>query len=128
MVALIAGVALPFISGPGAHPVLLLGSLAIALMLAAALAFWLRHRPEMPFFARHFAWFYFASALLFASAHLMNYTEGTALILLPLVVPQLIAGLIFGYARVTYGLWSDMLLHMMHNAALIGLVIIGRGM
>ena len=82
----------------------------------------------MPFFARHFAWFYFASALLFAAAHLMNYADGMTLALLPLVVPQLIAGLIFGYARVTYGLWSDMLLHMMHNGLLIGLIVLSKGM
>ena len=37
-----------------------------------------------------------ASALLFAAAHMMNYTQGMSLALLPLVVPQLIAGLIFG--------------------------------
>jgi membrane protease YdiL (CAAX protease family) len=49
------------------------------------------------------------------------------LILLPLVVPQLIAGLVFGYARVTFGLWSDMLLHMMHNGLLISLVLLSKG-
>ena len=81
----------------------------------------------MPFFARHFAWFYFAGALLFALAHLSNYSQGTALILLPLVVPQLLVGLILGYARVTYGLWSDILLHMMHNGLLIGLVVLEKG-
>ena len=125
---LVAGVALPIVSGPQAHPVLLLGSLVIAAALAIGLAVWLRKRPAMPFFARHFAWFYFAGALAFAGAHLTNYTQGMALILLPLVLPQLVAGLIFGFARVTYGLWSDMLLHMMHNALLIGLVVLGKGL
>ena len=126
--ALVLGVVIPVLSGPKAHPVLLLGGISIGVVLAIALAFWLRHRPQMPFFARHFTWFYFAGALLFASAHLLNYSQGMALILIPLVVPQLIAGLIFGYARVTYGLWSDMALHMLHNAALIGLVLLGKGM
>ena len=65
-------------------------------------------------------------ALLFAAAHLGNY-EGAALVLLPLVVPQLLVGLILGYARVTYGLWSDILLHMLHNGLLIGLVVLGKG-
>ena len=69
-----------------------------------------------------------AASLLFALAHLTNYTQGTALILLPLVVPQLIVGLILGYARVTYGLWSDILLHMLHNGLLIGLVLLQKGL
>lgn len=128
IVTLVVGLALPIISGPQAHPILMFGSFSIAAVLAIALAFWLRKRRAMPHFSRHFAWFYFASALLFALAHLTNYTEGAALILLPLVVPQLIAGLIFGYARVTYGLWSDILLHMLHNTVLITLVVLQKGL
>jgi membrane protease YdiL (CAAX protease family) len=128
LVVLAVGVAIPVISGPQAHPILLLGSLAIAALLAIGVAVWLRKRRAMPFFARHFVWFYFASALLFAAAHLMNYSDGITLALLPLVVPQLIAGLIFGYARVTFGLWSDMMLHMMHNGLLVGLIVLSKGM
>jgi membrane protease YdiL (CAAX protease family) len=128
LVVLAVGVAIPVISGPQAHPILLLGSLAIAALLAIGVAVWLRTRRAMPFFARHFVWFYFASALLFAAAHLMNYSDGITLALLPLVVPQLIAGLIFGYARVTFGLWSDMMLHMMHNGLLVGLIVLSKGM
>jgi membrane protease YdiL (CAAX protease family) len=127
-VILIVGVVVPIVSGPQAHPILLLGSLAIAAVVAIAIAFWLRKRPAMPFFVRHFVWFYFASALVFAGAHLMNYTDGITLALLPLVVPQLIAGLIFGYARITFGLWSDMLLHMMHNGLLVALIVLSKGM
>jgi membrane protease YdiL (CAAX protease family) len=128
LVVVAVGVAIPVISGPQAHPILLLGSLAIAALLAIGVAVWLRKRRAMPFFARHFVWFYFASALLFAAAHLMNYSDGITLALLPLVVPQLIAGLIFGYARVTFGLWSDMMLHMMHNGLLVGLIVLSKGM
>ncbi len=127
-VALVVGVAIPVISGPQAHPVLLFGSLLVAAVVAIALALWLRKHPPMPFFSRNFAWFYFAGALLFAAAHVTNYTQGMWLALLPLVVPQLIAGLIFGYARVTYGLWSDMLLHMLHNGLLIGLIVVTKGL
>jgi len=43
-------------------------------------------------------------------------------------VPQLIVGLILGYARVTYGLWSDIALHMLHNGLLIGLVVLQKGL
>jgi len=123
VIALLVGVAIPVISGPQGHPVLLLGSLAIAVVVALGLAFWLRKHPPLPWFGRHFVWFYVAAALLFALAHLTNYSQGDALVLLPLVVPQLVVGLILGYARVTYGLWSDMLLHMLHNGLLISLVV-----
>ena len=126
IVVLLAAAALAVLSTPQAYPILALGSLAIGIGLALGLLFWLRHRPPFPFFSRHFGWFYFIGALLFAAAHLGNY-EGAALVLLPLVVPQLLVGLILGYARVTYGLWSDILLHMLHNGLLIGLVVLGKG-
>lgn len=128
LVALVVGIAIPVMSGPQAHPVLVLGGMAIAVLVAIGLLLWLRGRPTFAFFSRHFAWFYAASALLFASAHLANYTAEASPILLLLVVPQLIAGLIFGYARVTYGLWSDMLLHMLHNGLLISLVVLEKGL
>lgn len=127
VIALVVGVAIPVISGPQGHPVLLLGSVAIAGAIAIGLVVWLRKHPPLPFFNRHFAWFYFAVSLVFALAHLTNYNQVAVLILLPLVVPQLLFGLILGYARVTYGLWSDMLLHMMHNGLLIGLVVLQKG-
>jgi membrane protease YdiL (CAAX protease family) len=127
-IAILVGIALPVVSGPQAHPILLLGSIAVAVVVAIALLIWLRRHPPFPWFSRHFTWFYAASALLFASAHLANYTQGASLVLLVLVVPQLIAGMILGYARVTYGLWSDMLLHMLHNGLLISLVVLEKGM
>jgi membrane protease YdiL (CAAX protease family) len=123
----IACLAIVVISGPQAHPVLVMGALLVAAVAGLAAVFWLRHRPAMGFFARHFAWFYFAGALAFALAHLTNYSAGAGPVLLLLVVPQLLIGLILGYARVTYGLWSDMLLHMMHNGTLIGLVVLQKG-
>jgi membrane protease YdiL (CAAX protease family) len=126
-VTLLAAAALAAISGPQAYPILAAGSLLIGLVLAAGLLFWLRHHPPFPFFSRHFAWFYFAGALAFAAVHLTNY-DGAALQLLPLVIPQLLVGLILGYARTTYGLWSDILLHMLHNGLLISLVVIEKSM
>jgi membrane protease YdiL (CAAX protease family) len=127
-IALVLGIAIPTLSGMQAHPVLFAGGLAIGAVLAVALAVWLRRHRAMPFFSRHFAWFYAAASLLFALAHLTNYTQGGGAILLALVVPQLVVGLILGYARVTYGLWSDMLLHMLHNGVLIGLLVLQKGL
>jgi membrane protease YdiL (CAAX protease family) len=124
---LAAAAALAFLSTPQAYPILAAGSLIIGIVLAIGLLFWLRHHPPFPFFSRHFPWFYFAGAVVFAAAHLGNY-DGAALALLPLVIPQLLVGLILGYARVTYGLWSDMLLHMLHNGLLISLVVVEKSM
>lgn len=127
-IALALGVAIPIASGAQGHPVLLLGGVAIGSLVAIGLLVWMRGHPPLAFFGRHFTWFYAVASVLFALAHLTNYTQGEALILLPLVVPQLIVGLILGYARVTYGLWSDIMLHMLHNAVLIGLIVLQKGM
>jgi membrane protease YdiL (CAAX protease family) len=127
-IALVLGLAIPILSGVQGYPVLLLGGLAIGAAVALGLLVWLRKHPPFPFFSRHFVWFYAAASLLFALAHLTNYAGDAGAILLVLVVPQLLVGLILGYARVTYGLWSDMLLHMLHNGVLIGLLVLQKGM
>lgn len=101
------------------------GALGV-LALAGLAVFLLRGRPAMRWFQRHFAWFYWASALLFAAIHLTNFaTAGPAL--LPLVLPQFALALLLGYLRVTNGLWSSVLLHMLHNATFIALVLAGSG-
>ena len=46
--------------------------IVLGVVVALALLFWLRKHPPFPWFSRHFAWFFAASALLFASAHLAN--------------------------------------------------------
>jgi membrane protease YdiL (CAAX protease family) len=98
----------------------------IAGVVLAIVVLWRkRGRPPMPFFRRHFGWFYLLSTLAFASVHLTNFTEGTALILLPLTLPQLLLGLILGYARVQFGLWASVLLHMAHNSLFVGLLLAG---
>ncbi|MFA6220588.1 MAG: CPBP family glutamic-type intramembrane protease [Erythrobacter sp.] len=96
-------------------------------LLAALALFLLRRRGAMRWFARVFPFAYWLSALLFASAHLLNFAEGNLLALLPLVLPQFSIGLILGYARVTHGLWSSMVLHLLHNGAFIGLVLLANG-
>jgi membrane protease YdiL (CAAX protease family) len=106
------------------RPFALLGALVGGIALAIGLAIALRRRAAFAFFARHFRWFYYASAVLFALVHVANYSVETALFALPLVLPQLVAGLIFGYARVTFGLWSNILLHMLHNGLFISLVLV----
>jgi membrane protease YdiL (CAAX protease family) len=98
---------------------------ALGLLAAAGVfLFLLRGRPAMPWFQRHFAWFYWASVLLFAVIHLTNFAAaGPAM--LPLVLPQFALAMILGYLRVRHGLWSSVLLHMLHNSVFMALVLAG---
>lgn len=122
----IGALAVPFVGG------ITQGS-AIGMVLAAAgvaalavLAWWnLRQAPPPGWFRVAFRWIFYASAALFACAHLLNYAEGGA-VLLALVLPQFIAGLIFGFARVQYGLWASIALHVLHNATFISLALLGE--
>ena len=98
---------------------------ALAAVLAAALVvFLLRGRPPLQWFQRHFTWFFWASALGFAAVHLTNFAAaGPAM--LPLVLPQFALALILGYLRVTRGLWTSMLLHMLHNGVFVAVMLAG---
>ena len=91
---------------------------------AVAALYTLRGRAPFRWFAAAFPVVFWLVTLAFALVHLANYTEGTLLILLPLVIPQFIAGALFGYARVHYGLWAAMLLHAMHNGTAVALVLV----
>ena len=101
-----------------------------ALIIAAlgAIAWRLRRPGTMsPWFARHFAWFYYASALAFAAAHLGNYPLSSVLTALPMVTPQLVAGLILGFARVRFGYGAGLLIHGIVNGLAFALVFSGVG-
>ncbi|WP_305097926.1 CPBP family glutamic-type intramembrane protease [Croceibacterium aestuarii] len=104
-----------------------LAAFGAALLLAALAIWWKRRSDAMSWFQHHFRWFYWGSALAFGSVHLTNFTDGNALILLPLTLPQLLLGLILGYVRTRFGLWSSMLMHAAHNTLFISLVLLGSG-
>ena len=99
-----------------------LGTLTLAACVAAL--FLLRRRPPLRWFAWAFPAIFWLVTILFAVVHLTNYQEGALFILLPLVVPQLIAGALFGYARVTYGFVSAVLLHALHNGSAVLIVLV----
>ncbi len=113
--------------GGGSLPGPVASALAAAFFaaIAAAGAFRWRGRAPYAWFARFFPLFYAISTILFAFVHVFNFPSENVWVVLPFVLPQLLAGSIFGFARVTYGLWSSMLLHLMHNATFIGIVLIG---
>lgn len=116
--------------GEGVPPGAQLGAvLLLAGGLGALLSvFVLRGRPPVSGWPRLLPLAFWLSAVLFASIHLWNYPEGQFLYLLPLVLPQLLAGTIFGYARVRYGLWASVLLHALHNGAAVGAIILAERM
>ena len=98
---------------------------SLGAVLAAYILWRRRGRPPLRFFARHFRWFYLGSTLAFASMHLTNFSEGAALILLPLTLPQFLLGLILGYVRVKFGMWANVLFHAAHNSIFVGLILLG---
>jgi membrane protease YdiL (CAAX protease family) len=121
----ILGAGAAFGAGSPTAPTYLLAGAVAALFAAAALVF-LRKRPANGWFKRHFAWFFWASALAFAAIHLSNFGAAGA-DMVPLVLPQFMLALLLGYLRVTHGLWSAVLLHAMHNAVFVSLVLAGAG-
>lgn len=95
----------------------LVPTLVIAGLVVTLTAVWLlRQRDAAPgWFTRNFKWFFWGSTLLFASAHYSNYPALTAAHL-PLVLPQLWSGLVFGFTRLRFGLLRSILLHCASNA------------
>jgi membrane protease YdiL (CAAX protease family) len=123
VIALVAGGAALLLADSS---IVKLAGVGLGVAVAAAVPFLLRGRPALPWFQRHFAWFFYASALLFASVHLTNFAgAGASAALLPLVVPQFVLALILGYLRVNRGLLTGAAMHMLHNALFAGLMLAG---
>jgi hypothetical protein len=97
--------------------------LALLAALLAAIIGWviLRKRAAPGWFVRGFPVLFLASAALFASVHLFNY-DNPGLLHLPMVLPQLWAGLTLGFVRTRVGLPASMLVHGVSNALALGLV------
>jgi len=95
-----------------------------AAIYAAGVYRW-RDRAPYRWFAKLFPLFYAISTIGFALVHIFNFPDASWWEVLPFVLPQLLAGSIFGFARVAYGLWSSILLHTLHNATFVGIVFLG---
>lgn len=95
----------------------LIPTLVISGLVVTLAAVWfLRRREAAPgWFTRNFKWWFWGSTLLFASAHYSNYPALTPAHL-PLVLPQLWSGLVFGFTRLRFGLLRSILLHCASNA------------
>lgn len=84
----------------------------------AALIGWLvlRRRAGPPrWFARHFGLWFYLSVAVFGLSHLANYPR-LSWALVPMVLPQIWAGLVFGYLRMRHGLIASILAHATGNA------------
>ena len=93
-------------------------ALGVILTGFAAVAGWLvLRRLTVPprWFARRFAVWFYLSVVVFGLMHLTNYpTLSWALV--PMVLPQVWAGLVFGYLRMRNGVWAGILAHAVGNA------------
>ncbi len=100
--------------------------LAVA-VIAFIIAFVFRKRRPMGWFQTLFPVFFWLSTLVFALAHLLNFKVGTTVLVWLLVIPQFITGAILAYLRVSYGLWSCILLHGIHNAIFVTIFLLTKG-
>lgn len=117
LVCLIAGIAAIVLLTPVASRIL-----AIALTLLAAGIGWvvLRKRLAPAWFARNFAAVFFASAAVFGMIHVFNYSE-PGFVHVPMVLPQVWAGLTLGFLRMRVGLLAAMLVHGVSNGLALAL-------
>nr|WP_298925136.1 CPBP family glutamic-type intramembrane protease [uncultured Erythrobacter sp.] len=96
---------------------MIIGGLLVSLVAMATL--WKRSTPA--WYEILFPGAFWLSSVAFALVHFANYTEGSLLVLLPLVLPQFVLGSIAAYLRVHYGLWTAIALHAAHNGIAIGI-------
>ena len=107
--------------------------IAAAILLAALLVgvigslMWLPGNAPIQRFEPFFPYLFWGSSIAFALVHLTNLTLGHNRLAILWVLPQLISGTIFGYARIRYGMWSNVMLHMAHNAVMM-LVALSAGL
>lgn len=120
LIAAIGSLAAVRYSG-GARVDLVMVAVLIGWMMVGTVLLWRSRGGSPAWFVRAFPGLYWASALLFGLAHISNYDLSRPWLLLPFVVPQTIAGLIFGFARVRYGMWANITLHAASNALFLGL-------
>lgn len=135
LAVIVGAMAIPLVAGmtgatnPDDTGIFLFAGLGFMVGLAlAGFALWyFRDRGPWRWFAAIFPVILFLSALGFASVHLANYEEEISPLLWLLVLPQFILGLICAYVRVTFGLWSAILVHALHNGTIMAIVVAADG-
>jgi len=92
----------------------------------AAVIGWLalRRRADPPrWFARGFGVWFYLSVAVFGLSHMANYPR-LSWALVPMVCPQVWAGLVFGYLRMRQGLWAAILAHATGNAVALAIALL----
>ena len=82
---------------------------------------WHDWRP-MEMFERYFPIIFYLSAFSFGMIHISNYEHDNMIELLPMVITQCFAGLLFGYVRLRFGLLAAIVMHAAFNGILVSLV------
>ncbi|HTM94929.1 MAG TPA: CPBP family glutamic-type intramembrane protease [Croceibacterium sp.] len=113
--ALVSG-ALLYGSVLGFNP-LVIGAGLLGLLVATPLGWFLLRKRHAPgWFAAAFPAMFYLTTAIFSLSHISNYPAFSVLAL-PLIVPQLWAGLVLGFVRMRIGLPASILAHMASNAA-----------
>lgn len=97
----------------------------IAMGLIAPVGWWmLRRRGVAPGFERAFPVLVWLSILVFGLSHLSNYPR-FSWALLPMVLPQIWAGMTLSYTRMRIGILGSMLIHGIANGISVSVVLLG---
>lgn len=95
----------------------------VAMGLIAPIGWWLLRRRGVPgWFEAGFPVLVWLSILIFGLLHLTNYPQ-LSWALLPMILPQLWAGLVLTYARMRIGLMASILIHAAANGTAITLAL-----
>ncbi len=82
---------------------------------------WHDWRP-IEMFERYFPIIFYVSAFGFGLIHIINYEHHSTIELLPMVMTQCFAGLLFGYVRLRFGLLAAIAMHAVFNGILVSLI------
>lgn len=97
----------------GQGPAIALIAILSLAVLIGLIRFWKSSVPD--WYRRIFPLVFWGQAMLFGFVHVFNYAGDNRAAVLPFVLPQLVGGLIWGYARIRYGWWSNIIMHMAYN-------------
>ncbi|KPL68855.1 hypothetical protein SZ64_12560 [Erythrobacter sp. SG61-1L] len=124
LLACAAGIAvLLYANTQGMNPVAA-GAGFLALLIAMPLGwFFLRKKGTPGWFDAGFPAIFYLGAAGFALLHMANYPS-FSVIALPLVLPQLWAGLVLGFIRMRIGLVASMLAHALSNSAALTVALL----
>ncbi|WP_421852189.1 type II CAAX prenyl endopeptidase Rce1 family protein [Novosphingobium sp.] len=93
--------------------------------IVAPAGWWLlRRRGVLPGFERAFPVLVWLSIAVFGLSHLSNYPK-FSLALLPMVLPQIWAGMTLSYTRMRIGIVGSMLIHAAANGISVSLALLG---